>query len=75
MGKQRIPRDVTQAALYLVRGQPAREKRYREQKNKIAGYDKKTPGGNPAWVLPSCEEKKRYRKGAKEIPITYQRLK
>lgn len=59
MGKQRIPRDVTQAALYLVRGQPAREKRYREQKNQIAGYDKKTPGGNPAWVLPSCEEKKR----------------
>ena len=42
MGKQRIPRDVTQAALYLVRGQPAREKRYREQKNQIAGYDKKT---------------------------------
>ncbi|WP_417349669.1 hypothetical protein [Gemmiger sp.] len=59
MGKQRIPRDVAQAALYLVRGQAEREKRYREQLRAIAGYDRKTPGGNLARVLPSCEEKKR----------------
>lgn len=55
MGKQHIPQDVAQAALYLVRGQPARVKRYREQKNQIAGYDKKTPDGNPARVLLPCE--------------------
>lgn len=59
MGKQRIPRDVAQAALYLVRGQAEREKRYREQLRAIEEYNGKTPGGNPARVLPLCEEKRR----------------
>lgn len=55
MGKKDIPRDVTQAALYLVRGQSARRQRYNSRWAAIMQKAKTAPGVKDAEGLRALE--------------------
>ncbi len=55
MPKKSMPRDVAQAALYIVRGQPARRQRYASKYAAIMADAKIAPGGNTAEGLRAWE--------------------
>lgn len=55
MPKKNMPRDVAQAALYIVRGQPERRKRYASKYAAIMADAKTALGGNTAEGLRALE--------------------
>lgn len=55
MPKKNMPRDVAQAALYIVRGQPARRQRYASKYAAIMAEAKTAFGGNTAEGLRDLE--------------------